>query len=115
MIVHDADAVRILESLLERAGTGAKIGDDLLRCDEVMPPHLDTRGLEPPHEGDGRRSSHILGGRTTLEGKAGDEDLGVGGRAAKATELVEDARGHMIRQRLVDLPGLFDNLRLEVD
>ena len=80
-----------------------------------MPPDLDAGGLQSAHERDGRGSANVLRGRAPLEGEARDEDLGAGGGAAEAAELVDDARGHVVREGLVDLPGLFDDPGLEID
>src|SRR5215467_1511292 len=114
MIVHDDDAIRLVESLLQRAGAGAEIGDDLLRRHEVVPPHVDPCRLEPLHEGNGRGSAHVLRGGAALEGETRDEDLGAHRGATDAPQLLEHATSHMVGEGLVDLARFLDYSRLEV-
>src|SRR5215470_6573793 len=114
MIVHDDDAIRLVESFLQRAGAGAEIGDDLLRRDEVVPPHVDACRLEPLHKGNGRGSAYVLRGGAALEGETRDEDLGANRGATDASQFLEHATGHMVGEGVVDLSRFLDHPRLEV-
>src|SRR5262249_15152454 len=79
-----------------------------------VPPHVDPCCLQPLHERNGGRAAHVLRGRAPLEGEARDEDLGTHRRTTDAAQLLEHASRHVIGQRLVDLPRLLDDARLEV-